>query len=221
MPAARRSTRHQGCRQAGGFCLPPTRFEAQRLLQVRRGDGVKGSYPILVKPLQQWRAQLAQHKGSSQEQQHHRRWAAAGASAQRHGGAEPPSQAEEHTSRLALQSNQPIMGLDQWRVNQKVALTGMGMRRSWLTMPVDTNTSAMAAPRDRNPPAVPAQGVQHPVHRWPAGGTALRTQLWLQLPNSTQQPQVWQHTTATGAITHNRPTTHCHAPQARTFPHPC
>ena len=33
--------------------------------------------------------------------------------------------------------------------------TGMGMRRSWLTMAVLTYTSAMAAPRDRNPPAVP------------------------------------------------------------------
>ena len=39
-------------------------------------------------------------------------------------------------------------------------LTGMGMRLSWLTMEVLTKMSAMAAPRERKPPAVPARRQQ-------------------------------------------------------------
>jgi hypothetical protein len=50
----------------------------------------------------------------------------------------------------------------------QLPLTGMGIRLSWLIIAEDTNTSAICAPQDLNPPAVPALMTTSGLKAWMA-----------------------------------------------------
>lgn len=143
---------------------PPTRFEAQRLLQVWRRDGIERALSILVKALQRGAASPA---GARQRRRNDQRKGI------RDGGLAHRLQSRSHVAALLKSAQSHRHGTAAPKdphhkeqrhavLRQQQRLTGMGMRRSWLTMPVDTNTSAMAAPRDRKPPAVPAPWKRKP-----------------------------------------------------------
>jgi hypothetical protein len=126
---------------------PRTRLEVQRLLQAGRGHGIKCTDAVLVKALHRSRegclrplfANIFVHECSCAERVQPL-------------AVRPPT---HHTHTHVHTEPAPSAAHGSQH-------TGMGMRLSWLTMEVETKTSAMDAPRERKPPAVPAAARNSP-----------------------------------------------------------